>query len=107
MIESYVREDHEYGVEDVGNPLPGIMQVYFLDGKPEMVDFLCPCGCGSTCPTHVVPIKEKAKPEHKDRRWGFDLATLTLVPSVRYLGGCKAHFTITNGKVTMHGDSGR
>lgn len=38
---------------------------------------------------------------------GKQPGAVTLSPSVRYTGGCKAHFNITDGKTVMHGDSGR
>jgi hypothetical protein len=73
------------------------------DGKLHAVTFRCPCGCGSECYTPVVPSGEPKA----ERRWIFDEATTTITPSIRYTGGCKAHFNITNGKTVMHADSGR
>lgn len=97
----YVEQACEFGRNDPGIPEPGIMQVFYEDGKPVMVDFRCPCGCGSTCPTHLgLPT-----PRHWEFLRGANGPTLT--PSIRFLGGCKAHFTITDGEVTMHGDSGK
>jgi Family of unknown function (DUF6527) len=99
-ITKYVEERHEFGEADCPNPVPGVMQVFYEDGIPVMVDFLCPCGCGSTCPTHLVPPVEK----HKGRRWEFYPGP-KLVPSVRFTGGCKAHFNIEDGGVVkMHAD---
>src|SRR5260221_6764650 len=94
-----IEQRYLFGVSDPGKPLPGIMQVFCNgDGVPLMVDFLCPCGCGNTCPTHLVPPGQEKK--QGDRRWNFSPG-LTLSPSIRWLSGCKSHFTITNGKVTM------
>lgn len=101
-ITKYTEERHEFGAEDPGRPAPGVMQVFYLDGKPAMVDFLCPCGCGSTVPTHLVDPGEQPK----GRRWCYSPGP-TLTPSIRFLGGCKAHFNITNGAVIVHGDSGK
>jgi hypothetical protein len=104
-IERYSAVRCEYGGPDPGKPGPGVMQVYYLDGRPEMVDFLCPCGCGFTCPTHLVKPGEK----HHDHRWEYyeDERGPTLVPSIKWTGGCKAHFTITHGVVALAGDSGK
>lgn len=82
---------------------PGEMRIFKVDGQLEAVDFRCPCGCGAECYTPVTPMNEPKQ----ERHWQFDEATTTLSPSVRYLGGCKAHFNITNGKTVMHGDSGK
>ncbi len=106
-ITEYKAERHEFGEESGPNPTPGIMFVFYENDKPTMLDFLCPCGCGNTCPTHVVTMSEKAYQSNKNRRWGFDPDTLTVHPSIRFLSGCKAHFNITNGKVIMHADSGK
>lgn len=95
--------------KDAAPPMPGEMHVLEKDGIPEMVNFLCPCGCGRECPTHVVTMQEKQQQRGAWTAscWGFDPATITIFPSIRYLGGCKTHFNITNGKVVMHADSGR
>lgn len=102
-IESYVEEVHEFGESLEGNPAPGIMWVFQKDGVPELVNFMCPCGCGYTCPT---PVNPEDKKEH---RWLFSRSApgVTLSPSIRWLSGCRAHFSITDGKVIMHADSGK
>lgn len=82
-----------------GKPQPGEMQVMVADdGSIEAVDFLCPCGCGRSSYTPVVPMTDKqaGKGEH---HWGYDPATVTLHPSVLWLSGCKSHFWIQGGKV--------
>lgn len=103
-ITEYSEERYEFGCVDPGNPAPGVMQVYYEDGIPSMVDFLCPCGCGSTCPIHLQ------HPNYSGTggcpRWAYS-AGPTLTPSIRFLSGCKAHFNITNGKVLIHADSGK
>lgn len=103
-ITRYVEVVYEFGT-DYPTPEPGVMAVVCEGGVPVMVDFLCPCGCGRTCPTHLVPPGEP----HKGRRWAFrrEPNGVTLVPSIRYLSGCKWHFNITNGAVIVHGDSGK
>lgn len=92
-------------------PLPGEMFVYYdAQGVPQMVDFLCPCGCGNTCPTHVISLEEKKndpKGVWKNACWGFDVKSLTLYPSIKWTGGCKAHFNIEQGKAIFHADSGK
>lgn len=111
-IRSYTEMKCVFGGDDSlypGQPALGIMQVFYEGDVPQMVDFLCPCGCGHTVPTHVVSLEEKqqGKAGDKDHRWGFDPKTLTLVPSIRFTSGCKAHFNITNGQVIVHADSGK
>lgn len=104
-ITHYTAEDHEFGGPDPGRPKPGVMQVFVKDGIPKMVDFICPCGCGNTCPTPVRPSAEPKKPY----RWVYSKGPNgpTLSPSIRWTGGCKAHFNITDGSVQIHGDSGK
>jgi hypothetical protein len=110
METKYTAVDCLFAGPDPGKPLPGIMYVFKDElGVPQMVEFLCPCGCGRLCPTHVISIEEKQSNinEWKNKCWGFDEKTLTISPSIRYLSGCKAHFSITNGKVEFYGDSGK
>jgi hypothetical protein len=105
MIDSYKEEQHPFGADNMPrDPAPGVMWVYMLDGKVEAVNFLCPCGCGSQCYT---PVDESGPTT--GRCWGFSRGQNgpTLTPSIRYLGGCKAHFNITDGKTIIHGDSGK
>ncbi len=100
-ITSYTVERHEFAGVDPGVPPPGVMFVFVADGKPVMVDFRCPCGCGATVPTHLgLP-----SPRHWEYSDGPNGPTLS--PSIRFTGGCKAHFTITDGRVKMHSDSGK
>ena len=87
--------------------LPGEMHVYLLAEEPQAVNFICPCGCGSHCYT---PITTKARQRDGQRpMWDFSHGPNgpTLTPSIRWTGGCKAHFNITDGKVITHGDSGK
>ncbi len=76
--------------------------IFIIDGKLEAVNFLCPCGCGSECYT---PVVYKGQP-HGEKVWEYESGP-TITPSIRFLNGCKSHFNITNGKVIMHGDSGK
>lgn len=102
-ITKYTTRRAEFG-DDYPDPTDNEMVVVYENGVPYMIDFLCPCGCGSKCPIHLVPPGE----QHKERRWEFDAATLKLTPSVRFLSGCKAHFNIEDGGVVkMHDDSGK
>lgn len=76
------------------------------DGAIAAVDFLCPCGCGQECYT---PVTDATKGQPKtSRHWLYARGPngLTITPSIRYTGGCKAHFNVTDGKVEFHGDSG-
>ncbi len=70
---------------------PGDFHV-FLDeaGEASMVNFKCPCGCGSDCPTRVVPA---GKPHH-NRQWEYKAGGHLIHPSVHWTSGCLAHFFI-------------
>lgn len=98
-ITNYVEEKHDFddGIE-YGTPAPGVMLVFYENDKPHMVEFLCPCGCGKTCPTYLG--------QQSPRHWEYSPGP-TLRPSMKYTSGCKAHFTITDGKVKMEADSGK
>ncbi len=106
MIAEYVEVRKEFG-EFSGTPSGNEFWVILNQGVVESVTFLCPCGCGRECYTPVTP---KGTPK-TERHWMFsrDKASgkVTLSPSIRYIGGCKAHFNITDGKSVMHGDSGK
>jgi hypothetical protein len=108
MIELYTEEPHTFGDVPPADKLkPGVMWVISDEGGVCAVDFLCPCGCGSECYT---PVTDATKGQPKtERHWLYSrgLGGVTLSPSIRYTGGCKAHFNITDGKTVMHGDSGR
>ena len=98
----YVEERYPFGVENLPRTPPaGVMWVFVENDAPVSVDFLCPCGCGSSCYT---PLRG-----NHPQRWEYSKGPNgpTLKPSIRYFGGCKAHFTITDGKVEVHGDSGK
>lgn len=102
MIAEYREERHPFGTDNLPpKPEPGVMWVFVEEGEPVAVDFLCPCGCGSSCYT---PLRLN-HPHH----WNYAKGTNgpTLAPSIRYTGGCKAHFNITDGKTIIHGDSGK
>jgi hypothetical protein len=98
---SQYREER-YGFGAIGLiPEPGIMWILIENGQPVAVDFLCPCGCGRSCYTTLGL--------NHPRKWVYSSGPNgpTLSPSIRWLSGCKSHFTITDGKVTMHEDSGK
>jgi hypothetical protein len=106
-IESYVEKRYKFG-EDRPIPAPGEMQVVFRDSDtPYMVDFICPCGCGHTCPTFIIAENEPKPPGRHMWHYRSIGGKVTLHPSIRWTGGCKAHFNITEGKVIMHEDSGK
>lgn len=104
----YVEVKCSFGGPDPGPPKPGEMQV-FCDERdvPLMVDFLCPCGCGRACATHLLEPGQVKKPN--DHHWEFERGPngVTLRPSIRWRGGCKAHFFITDGEAKMCADSGK
>ncbi len=111
-ILSYTEVSYDFGISDPGNPKPGEIFVFYetKDGVkfPSMVEFLCPCGCGYPCPTHLIPPGQEKKPN--DRHWEFSRGPsggVTLSPSIRWNGHCRAHFNITDGKTFFHGDSGK
>jgi hypothetical protein len=110
-ITEYKAVRREFGSPNPPVLHPGEMHVIYDNERVYAVDFLCPCGCGSTCFTPVCTVTEKNDPgsseRMKDRCWVFDPDTLTITPSIRYLGGCKWHFNITNGRVVVHVDSGK
>lgn len=106
--ESYTADAEGCWPPDACKPLePGIMRVLYVNGGPEMCEHLCPCGCGMPTPTFFPNGKRERT---RDRcLWDFSKGAHgpTLNPSVRHLGGCKSHYNITDGKVIMHGDSGK
>jgi hypothetical protein len=105
-IASYVERRVTFG-EVNGVPAPGEIWTMMKDDIVEAVNFRCPCGCGAECYTPVADsTKGLPKTEHE---WLYSKGPNgpTLSPSIRYLGGCKAHFNITDGKAVMHWDSGK
>lgn len=101
-ISSYREERHPFGAANLpAEPPPGVMWVFEEKGEIVACNFLCPCGCGSSCYT----LLRQDHPQHWEYRQGPHGPTLT--PSIRYLGGCKSHFNISDGQVIMHADSGR
>lgn len=102
-ITSYVEKRVEFGKVDEQLE-PGVMLVMVTGDVVEAVDFLCPRGCGSECYT---PIVGPERPRDGNRPiWDYEPGP-TLKPSIRFTGGCKAHFYITNGKVILCSDSGK
>lgn len=102
-ITEYKEQDVEWAGSDIGAPPLGVMFVFCDNGVPKMVNFLCPCGCGNLCPTHLATPDRPKQPN--DRRWNFSRGPNgpTLDPSIRWTSGCRSHFTITDGKVKMEG----
>lgn len=84
---------------------PGVMRVLYINGVPDCCEYLCPCGCGSPCPT-FFPSNGKRQRTPSRHLWDFSKGP-TLSPSIRHLSGCKSHYNITNGNVVWHADSGR
>lgn len=112
-ISNYREESHNADStgcwpSEMSKPLePGVMRVLYVDSIPEMCEYLCPCGCGSPCPTYFPRGKRQRTPER--HLWDFSKGPNgpTLSPSVRHTAGCKAHYNITDGKVIFHSDSGK
>ena len=98
-IEKYTEKRIQWDARYDGPVEPGVMEVIERDGHPYMVNFKCPCGCGRDCPTRLVsPTLPRAG---NSPIWDFSSGPNgpTLSPSVWWTSGCKAHFTITDGKV--------
>ena len=109
MITEYTTRDCKYGEAPPWQKIkPGEMLVLLDEnGVVAAVDFHCPCGCGSDCYT---PVTDATKGQAKtERHWLYSRGPngVTLTPSIRYTSGCRAHFNITDGKVIVHGDSGK
>lgn len=88
---------------------PGVLYVDVRMGTPEVVYLLCPCGCGQG--SLRLPVGDGVKPHRTAvtaHTWLYrsDKNGPTLEPSIRDVGGCKAHFNITDGQVVWHADSG-
>lgn len=104
-ILAYNETKQPFGTADSGaKPKPGEWWTFVADGKVVAVSFLCPCGCGSECYT---PVTDATAGQPKTARHWLYSAGPTLSPSIRYTGGCKAHFNIENGKTIFHADSGK
>ena len=91
----YIEERWEFP-SDRPTPASGTMQVLYEGDKVVGCEYLCPCGCG----------REIYTPTDGSRGWTYSPGP-TINPSVRWLGGCKAHFFIRNGQVEFCEDSGR
>lgn len=109
MILEYVEVVKSFPHTD-GSPIGNEFWVLLSNDGVEAVTFRCPCGCGCGRECYT-PVTDATKGQPKtDRHWLFSRGPdgrPTLSPSIRYTGGCKAHFNITELKTVMHGDSGR
>ena len=84
-----------------GDSLPDKMPIRSIvvaieDDEIWCVGLKCPCGCGYTI---ELPIIKEAKP-----RWDININSqnqISLFPSVFLKKGCKSHFWIKNGKITL------
>lgn len=106
--ESYTADDDGCWPPEASRPLElGVMRVLYINGIPEMCNYLCPCGCGAPCPTYMPTEKRKRSPQR--HLWDFKREPNgpALTSSVRHTEGCKSHYNITDGKVIIHGDSGK
>lgn len=106
-IFEYKEQIEKYGEVEC-DVIPGVMVIMEDDkGVVQAVDFLCPCGCGSEC---FTPIVTPDRPRPQDRPvWDFSRGPNgpTLSPSIKFTGGCRAHFHIIDGKTNFCGDSGK
>lgn len=105
----YNADEQQCWPSEADTPLqPGIMRVLYTNGVPTMCNYLCPCGCGMECPT-FFPVKGGRQRTPQRHLWDFSKGPNgpTLSPSVRHTSGCKWHYNITDGKVIVHGDSGK
>ena len=105
QIKEYAKREVQFGRE-VPDPIPpGEIFVFVENGVVQSVDFLCPCGCGVSCYT---PVVVEGQPKHS-RQWIYSEkdGKVTLSPSIKFTGGCKSHFNITEGRGEIHGDSGK
>lgn len=97
MITSYVKRELPFGeCSGLGLPPDGVMFVFMNNGVAEGVDFMCPCGCSVNYYLPVYSPKVERCWEYIDDKDGP-----TLRPSINHLSGCKSHFHIINGKVSM------
>lgn len=107
-ITEYKEVRKPYPCNDGLDPQPGEIFIFLDNEVAQAVNFICPCGCGSQCYT---PLVRPDRPRTEGNRpiWDFSRGPngVTISPSIRYTGGCKAHFNITDGKVIIHGDSGK
>lgn len=69
----------------------GLQTVYVCDPEGR-IDLICPCGCKERIILNSLP---DAKPCWK-------VIGNSILPSINRLVGCRSHFTITGGVVTMH-----
>jgi hypothetical protein len=112
-ITSYREERYEADADCCWPPsvkeplLPGVMRVLYFNGVADMVEYLCPCGCGCPHPTFMPTQERKRTPERHLWEYKLEQNGPTLTPSIRCLAGCKSHYNIEDGKVIMHGDSGK
>lgn len=80
-------------------PLEGVMIVERqLDGSPRLVDFICPCGCGTRVRLPIcLPVEQRRTP-----CWKLTIDEYgrpSLEPAVHELDKCRSHYKITNGDV--------
>jgi hypothetical protein len=103
----YQEVRHVFGTVPHGPPPPGVIWTICDDDFVVAVTFLCPCNCGTEVYT---PVTDATKGQAKiANHWLYSRGDtgVTLSPSIRFTGRCKAHFNIVNGEAVMHGDSGR
>lgn len=74
----------------------GVIVLVKPAGKPKLLRFYCPCGCGETITINVMEGLENA--------WEIIFAPkrgISLWPSVWLDAGCKSHFILRNNTARM------
>jgi hypothetical protein len=83
---------------DSGSILELVTDLSQADG----LEFQCPKCFKHSCFSVKPTVPDSALPDQGRRNMtGFGLDDLTLDTSVQVRGGCAAHFTVSNGEVTL------
>jgi hypothetical protein len=81
---------------------PGVLYIVSGGPTPKWAIMQCPCGCNEKLQLSLNPTRRPRWSVHRDR-----LRRVTVDPSVRQTGGCRAHFWIRRGMIEWCRDSGR
>lgn len=80
----------------------GVLYIVRGEPTPKWAVMQCPCGCGEKLQLSLNPTRRPRWSVHRDR-----LRRVTVDPSVRQTGGCRAHFWIRRGLIEWCPDSGQ
>jgi hypothetical protein len=71
----------------------GCMYLHENRGRPLVLEFICPCGCGDKIELSLIAWT--------DPSWRIegDFEFPSIYPSVRRVVGCRSHFWVKDGKV--------